>query len=39
MMVAAYSTNVSGTLVAPVAGNVNLSSLEIISFIHFIRLT
>jgi hypothetical protein len=35
-MVAAYSTNVAGTLVAPAAGNVNLLSLKN-NFIHLIH--
>lgn len=35
-MAAAFSTNVSGTLVAPVAGNVNLLSLKN-NFIHLIH--
>lgn len=35
-MVAAFSTNVAGTLVAPVAGNVNLLSLKN-NFIHLIH--
>jgi hypothetical protein len=36
VMVAAFSTNVAGTLVAPVAGNVNLLSLKN-NFIHLIH--
>ena len=34
-MVAAFNND--GTLVAPVAGNVNLLPLEIISYIYYIR--